>query len=225
MAPKPWMRIVDSTLRDGMHAVSHQFTPAIMGEIARALAGAGVDTIEVSHRDGLNGSSFQYGFATASDEAYLLAVSKVLTRAKLAVLLVPPYVWYSESAYGKGGRPLSSKIPPINPAIRMAIHNYAWTGYPSAFFSEHVPTLVVGKTQAELMRNDPQNIYYMNYAATVDRLSASMHLAKKLVGTENLLIFDGAVGGLNVSEPLAALLENRAPAVSRLVDTTLLASG
>ncbi len=135
---------------------------------------------------------------------------------------LPPYTWYTESAYGKGGRPLSTKIPPINPAIRMAIHNYAWTGYPSAFFSEHVPTLVVGKEQAELMRNDPQNIYYMNYAATVDSLSAGMHLAKKLVGTENLLIFDGAVGGLNVSEPLAALLEDRAPAIARLVDGTLL---
>ena len=135
---------------------------------------------------------------------------------------LPPYTWYTESFYGKGGIPLSSKVPPVNPAIRMCIHNYAWTGYPSAFFSEHVPTLVVGKEQAELMRNDPQNIYYMDYAATVDTLKGAMHLARKLVGTENILIFDGAVGGLNVSEPLASLLMSRASLVSRLVDSTLL---
>jgi len=86
---KSRIRIVDSTLRDGMHAVSHQFTPAVMAEIASALDDAGVDTIEVGHGDGLSGSSFQYGIAAASDEAYLRAVSKVLKRAKLAVLLLP----------------------------------------------------------------------------------------------------------------------------------------
>lgn len=83
------IRIVDTTLRDGMHAVAHQFTPEDMAEIAMKLDEAGVDTIEVSHGDGLGGSSFQYGFAAASDQEYLEAVSKVLKRSKLAVLLLP----------------------------------------------------------------------------------------------------------------------------------------
>ncbi|WHH59275.1 4-hydroxy-2-oxovalerate aldolase [Petroclostridium sp. X23] len=83
------VRIIDTTLRDGMHAVSHQFTPEDMAEIAKALDDAGVDTIEVSHGDGLGGSSFQYGFAKAKEEEYLEAVSKVLTKTKLAVLLLP----------------------------------------------------------------------------------------------------------------------------------------
>ncbi len=83
------VRIFDSTLRDGMHAVSHQFTPEDMAVIAQALDEAGVDTIEMGHGDGLGGSSFQYGFAKASDEDYLRAVSSVIKRAKLDILLIP----------------------------------------------------------------------------------------------------------------------------------------
>ncbi len=83
------MRIVDTTLRDGMHSVAHQFTPEQMAMIAKAMDDAGIDTIEASHGDGLGGSCLQYGRAAASDEAYLQAVAAVLKRSKLAVLLLP----------------------------------------------------------------------------------------------------------------------------------------
>ena len=83
------IRIIDTTLRDGMHAVSHQFSPEDMAEIAKSLDEAGVDTIEIGHGDGLGGSSFQYGFSAYSDEDYVTAVSKVLKNAKLDVLLLP----------------------------------------------------------------------------------------------------------------------------------------
>jgi 4-hydroxy-2-oxovalerate aldolase len=83
------IRLVDSTLRDGMHAVSHKFTPEDMAAIASRLDKSGLDIIEVSHGDGLGGSSYQYGFAAASDQEYLEAVSKVLNNSKLAVLLLP----------------------------------------------------------------------------------------------------------------------------------------
>jgi 4-hydroxy 2-oxovalerate aldolase len=83
------IRIIDSTLRDGMHAVSHQFSPQDMAEIAQKLDEAGVDTIEIGHGDGLGGSSFQYGFSAYSDEEYLQAVSGVLKKSKLDVLLIP----------------------------------------------------------------------------------------------------------------------------------------
>lgn len=84
-----FIRVVDTTLRDGMHSVAHQFTPEQMASIAAAMDAAGIDTLEVSHGDGLGGSSLQYGRAAASDEAYLEAVAPVLKQSKLAVLLLP----------------------------------------------------------------------------------------------------------------------------------------
>ncbi|MDR2946454.1 MAG: 4-hydroxy-2-oxovalerate aldolase [Candidatus Adiutrix sp.] len=83
------IRIIDTTLRDGMHAVSHQFSPDDVAAIAKALDGIGLDTIEVGHGDGLGGSSFQYGFAKATDADYIRAAAGVLTKTKLAVLLLP----------------------------------------------------------------------------------------------------------------------------------------
>lgn len=80
--------ILDTTLRDGQHAMAHQFTPQQAAQVALALDEAGVGTIEVSHGDGLAGSSIQYGFAAAEDFEYLEAVSKVITPGKLGVLLL-----------------------------------------------------------------------------------------------------------------------------------------
>lgn len=83
------IRIIDATLRDGMHAVSHQLTPEQMAVIAAGMDEAGVGTIEIGHGDGLGGSSMQYGFAKASDREYLAAVSKAVTNTKIDVLLIP----------------------------------------------------------------------------------------------------------------------------------------
>lgn len=81
--------IQDVTLRDGMHALSHQYTTDQMVAIAQKLDEAGVDLIEVSHGDGLNGNSFNYGFSAHAEVEYLEAVSAVLTKSKLAALLLP----------------------------------------------------------------------------------------------------------------------------------------
>ena len=83
------IRIIDATLRDGMHAVSHQLTPEQMAGIAAGLDQAGVGTIEIGQGDGLGGSTIQYGFARATDREYLAAVSKAVKNAKIDVLLIP----------------------------------------------------------------------------------------------------------------------------------------
>lgn len=85
----PAVRITDSTLRDGSHAMAHQFTEEQVRATVHALDGAGVQVIEVSHGDGLGGSSFNYGFS-ATDEIRLVAAAvDEATRARIAVLLLP----------------------------------------------------------------------------------------------------------------------------------------
>jgi hypothetical protein len=133
-----------------------------------------------------------------------------------------PYTWYTEALYGKDGKPLIPDIKPVNPAIKMVVHNYAWIGYPSAFFSQQLPTLVVGKEQADLFEHDPQNIEYMKYAMISENLDDSMRFAHRTSGTDKVIVFDGAVGGINVSESLAEYLLEVAPEVSKEVDEVLL---
>jgi hypothetical protein len=134
---------------------------------------------------------------------------------------LPAYTWYTEAFYGKNG-PLLDSIPPTNPAIKLCVHNYAWGGYPSAFFSEQIPTVVVGAEQAEVMNRDSQNVEYMTHSMTAGSLDAAMHFAHAVTGTDKVIVFDGAAGGINVSHSLAALLRARASEVSRRVDKELL---
>jgi 4-hydroxy-2-oxovalerate aldolase len=82
-------RLTDSTLRDGSHALSHQFTTQQVAEIAGGLDAAGVPVIEVSHGDGLGGSSFNYGFSGTDDRELVAAAAAAVSGARIAVLLLP----------------------------------------------------------------------------------------------------------------------------------------
>ena len=79
----------DMTLRDDMHPKRHQMTLDQMKQIATGLDRAGVPLIEVTHGDGLGGSSVNYGFPAHTDEAYLGAVIPLMKQAKVSALLIP----------------------------------------------------------------------------------------------------------------------------------------
>jgi 4-hydroxy 2-oxovalerate aldolase len=85
----PAFRLTDTTLRDGSHAVSHQFTVEQVRAVASALDRAGVPVIEISHGDGLGGSSFNYGFSGTDERGLLRAATQAVSTARLAVLLLP----------------------------------------------------------------------------------------------------------------------------------------
>ncbi|WP_066903867.1 4-hydroxy-2-oxovalerate aldolase [Mycolicibacterium houstonense] len=83
------VRLTDTTLRDGSHAVKHQFSVAQVRAVAAGLDAAGVEVIEVTHGDGLDGSSFNYGFSGTDELELIRAAAETVTRARIAVLLLP----------------------------------------------------------------------------------------------------------------------------------------
>ncbi|GAA4534261.1 4-hydroxy-2-oxovalerate aldolase [Amycolatopsis samaneae] len=83
------VRLVDTTLRDGSHAMAHQFTERQVRDTVRALDDAGVSLIEVTHGDGLGGSTFNYGFSLVDERELISAAVDEARRAKIAVLLLP----------------------------------------------------------------------------------------------------------------------------------------
>ena len=105
--------VIDTTLRDGSHAVAHSFSPQQAGAIARALNRAGAKQIEVGHGDGLSGSSCQYGFLKYDEFDIIRSVVENAGDTRVGVLLLPGIGTIEElkKAYDIGVR-----------AVRVATH-------------------------------------------------------------------------------------------------------
>ena len=83
------IHIIDTTLRDGSHAVSHSYTKEKVCAIAKGLDDAGIDIIEFSHGDGITGSTINFGFEKENEMDLLEALGKVVKKARMTVMLIP----------------------------------------------------------------------------------------------------------------------------------------
>jgi 4-hydroxy 2-oxovalerate aldolase len=83
------IRMTDTSLRDGSHHKRHQFTKDEVGAIVAALDAAGVPVIEVTHGDGLGGSSFNYGFSKTPEQELIKLAAETAKESKIAFLMLP----------------------------------------------------------------------------------------------------------------------------------------
>ncbi|MCW2589749.1 MAG: 4-hydroxy-2-oxovalerate aldolase, partial [Mycobacterium sp.] len=83
------VRMTDTSLRDGSHHKRHQFTKDEVGSIVAALDAAGVPVIEVTHGDGLGGSSFNYGFSKTPEQELIKLAAETAKESKIAFLMLP----------------------------------------------------------------------------------------------------------------------------------------
>ena len=81
--------VVEVALRDGSHVIQHQYTTEQIVEITRGLNKTKIPYIDISHGDGLGGSSIQYGFSKEKDIDLIRAAKEASDFSKISVLLIP----------------------------------------------------------------------------------------------------------------------------------------
>lgn len=131
---------------------------------------------------------------------------------------VTPYSFYTEQCYDEEGHTNMAEIPRISKAIKAIVNNYACKGYPAGFFSSQVPSVIVGEKLKAVYDLDEQNSNYTSEALVAPSLPCALDNVMKISGCKNIILFDGAVGGINVSTDLRNFLIERAPKVSRDVE-------
>ncbi len=118
---------------------------------------------------------------------------------------------------------LSETMNFYNPAIRALVVHQAWTGLPlSVGLPMAIPTIVAGQEMADMIIGDSANPAFMSQAVIAEDLDAAVAFAKRIAGTDKLIVFDGSFTSINLSPSMAAFLTEKAPAVRRTVDEELM---
>jgi 4-hydroxy-2-oxovalerate/4-hydroxy-2-oxohexanoate aldolase len=204
----------DMSLRDGMHAKQHRISLDQMVSIATGLDQAGIPLIEVTHGDGLGGTSLNYGFPAHSDEEYLSAVVPKMTQAKISALLIPGIgtVDHLKMAYDHGVSTIRVAThcteadvseQHINAARKMGLDTVGFLMMGHMISPEE---LVV---QAKLMESYGANCIYCTDSAGYmlpDDVSARIGLLRSELNNETEIGFHGHHNlGMSISNSLAAI--------------------
>lgn len=87
----PDILIIDSTIRDGSHAIRHQLTAEQIDAYACAADAAGIPIVMVGHGNGLGASSLQVGESLLPDGDMLKTARRNLKKSKLGVYVIPGF--------------------------------------------------------------------------------------------------------------------------------------
>lgn len=177
--------MLDVTLRDGSHSMRHAFTEQQVRDVARGLGKAGVPYFEVSHGDGLGGSTLQYGFSKVDELKLIAAAREEAPNAKISALILP----------GIG--------------IREDLVNATEAGINMARVATHVTEADVAKQHIELSRNLGLETVGFLMMAHMAPTSVLVEQAKKLesYGAQVIYATDsaGALLPHEVTEKISAL--------------------
>jgi 4-hydroxy 2-oxovalerate aldolase len=180
--------MLDVTLRDGSHSMRHAFTEQQVRDVARGLGKAGVPYFEVSHGDGLGGSTLQYGFSKVDELKLIAAAREEAPNTKISALILP----------GIG--------------IEEDLVNATKAGINMARVATHITEADVAKQHIELSRNLGLETVGFLMMAHMAPTSVLVEQAKKFesYGAEIVYVTDsaGALLPHEVTERVRALREN-----------------
>jgi 4-hydroxy 2-oxovalerate aldolase len=179
------IQITEVSLRDGSHTMNHQFSVEHVRSVTRALNDAGMHYIEVSHGDGLGGSTLQYGKSLVNEMELIEAAVDECTDSKIAVLLIPGIGTVSEL---KQARKLGASL------VRVATHSTE-----ADVSAQHI-------SQARELGMEALGFLMMAHSVPVDKLVEQAKLMESY-GAQAVYVTDSAGAMLphQVSERVKAL--------------------
>ncbi len=85
------IKLFDATLRDGSHAIRHQFTHENITQYCNIIDKAGMDCVIIGHGNGLGASSLQVGLSKLSDSEMLEDARKTLKHTRMGAYMIPGF--------------------------------------------------------------------------------------------------------------------------------------